>query len=104
MVKQGALRGSHHRHDCIVTPAARTEGGERVDSDVLAARPGHVWYHAPSGRLLEDGLPQEWIEFSRISGGILADVSPASWLHAVYNHFEVFRYPNGIWSWIQLFY
>lgn len=95
-MKQGTLRGPQHRHDCNLTPAARTEGGERVDSDILAARPGYVWYHAPSGRLLENGLPQEWIEFSRISGGILADVSLTSWLHpAVYNNFEMFRYTNG---------
>lgn len=73
MTKEGASRGSQHRRGCILTPAARP-------GDALAPRSGHVWYHAPSGQLLEDGLPQEWIEFSRIAGGILADVSPASWL------------------------
>ncbi|CAM9637140.1 unnamed protein product [Ascophyllum nodosum] len=46
--------------------------GKREGLGELAARPGHVWFHAPSGRFVER-LPEAWVEFSRVSGGILAD-------------------------------
>ena len=48
--------------------------GKREGLGELAAQPGHVWFHAPSGRFVER-LPEAWVEFSRVSGGILADVS-----------------------------
>lgn len=41
---------------------------------VLPAGPGHVWFHVPSARLVEE-LPTSWVTFGGISGGILADVS-----------------------------
>lgn len=59
----------------------RTEGGgggtATGASEVLPAGPGHVWFHVPSARLVEE-LPTNWVAFSGVSGGILADVSRVS--------------------------
>ena len=55
----------------------RAEGGRTVEgarSGFLPASPGHVWFHVPSARLLEE-LPASWVAFAGVSGGILADVS-----------------------------
>lgn len=35
---------------------------------------GGVWFHAPSASLVKE-LPEAWVAFDRVSGGILADVS-----------------------------
>lgn len=40
---------------------------------VLRAGRGHVWFHVPSARLATE-LPESWVAFSGVSGGILADV------------------------------
>lgn len=44
------------------------------ETRVLRAGPGQVWFHVPSARLVRE-LPEAWVAFARISGGVLADVS-----------------------------
>lgn len=46
-----------------------TTGSPRV----LTAGSGRVWFHIPSARLAKE-LPESWVAFSGVSGGILADV------------------------------
>lgn len=57
------------------------KGGEEEaagEATVPHAIPGHVWFHAPSAKLVTE-LPENWVAFSHVSGGILADVSPPLW-------------------------
>lgn len=35
---------------------------------------GRLWFHVPSARLVAD-VPEDWVAFAPVSGGILADVS-----------------------------
>lgn len=44
------------------------------ETHVVLADPDQVWFHVPSARLVSE-LPEEWVAFTRISGGVLADVS-----------------------------
>lgn len=60
-----------------VTGPGLDSGNDRVTkvAETLGlAGPGSIWFHAPSARLATE-LPRDWVAFSPISGGILADVS-----------------------------
>lgn len=52
--------------------AALSTGSPR--GGVLRAGPNTVWFNVPSARLATE-LPEEWVAFADVSGGILADVS-----------------------------
>lgn len=73
-------RGTDANASQAVTPLPgaredQAEGGATAEwSGVLSAGSGHVWFHIPSARLVEE-LPTSWVAFSGVSGGILADVS-----------------------------
>lgn len=49
--------------------------GIRQGISMIQAERGSVWFHIPSATFAKE-LPEDWVAFAGVSGGILADVSP----------------------------
>ena len=55
-----------------------SEGGVPLGGASVGSVPplgcSRLWFHVPSARLVVE-VPEEWVAFAPVSGGILADVS-----------------------------